>query len=182
MGQCIGVFCGSSTRAESRYLDVATKLGHELGQRGPTLVYGAGSIGLMGAVARAVHDVGGKVVGVIPHAMDHKEVTYRQCDELIFTDTMRERKDIMDQRSDAFITLPGGFGTLEELIEILTHRHLRFHNKPIVIVNTDGFYDPLLELFDHFIAHNFAKKKHLDDFRVVTHVEEVFTGELDERS
>lgn len=167
----IAVYCGSSTRAGQAFLDQATAVGTYLGQRGHTLVYGAGSIGLMGAVARATQAAGGKVLGVIPQAMDHVEITYQQCDELIFTDTMRQRKHIMDERSDVFVVLPGGFGTLEELIEAITHRHLAFHNKPILILNVDGFYDPMITLFEHFITHAFAKAKHMNAFEVLPSVE-----------
>ncbi|MCC6579458.1 MAG: TIGR00730 family Rossman fold protein [Phycisphaeraceae bacterium] len=163
----ICVYCGSSTRASQAYLDVATDLGRRIAQRGHTLVYGGGNIGLMGQLARTVHQHGGKVLGVIPDALVSDEVAYRQADELIVTPDMRQRKDVMDKRSDAFITLPGGFGTLEELSEAITHRILGYHGKPIAIVNTAGFYDPLIALFDHFIEQSFAKPKHRDVYRIV---------------
>jgi len=163
------VYCGSSKLVEQRYLDVAADLGARLAQAGHVLVWGAGTVGLMGEVARAVHANAGKVIGVIPEAMISEEVAYKDCDEMVVTQTMRERKAIMDERSDAFIALPGGFGTLEELSEVITHRLLDFHNKPILILNTDGFYDPLLELFEHFVEHKFAKQKHMETFGVVNH-------------
>ncbi len=168
----ICVYCGSSTRAEARYLAVGETLGRLLAQGGHTLVYGAGSIGVMGSLARAVHAHGGRVIGVIPTAMVSEEVAYRPCDEFIEVANMRQRKAVMDERADAFIALPGGFGTLEELIEVITHRHLGFHAKPVVLVNTDGFYDPLLELFAHFVKHRFAKEKHLQAYQVAATPEE----------
>ncbi|MFG0248901.1 MAG: TIGR00730 family Rossman fold protein [Phycisphaeraceae bacterium JB051] len=175
----IAVYCGSSKRAGQVFLDQATAVGTAIGQRGHTLVWGAGSIGLMGAVARATQAAGGKVIGVIPKAMDHVEITYQNCDELIYTDTMRQRKHIMDERSDVFVVLPGGFGTLEELIEVITHRHLSFHDKPILILNVDGFYDPMIKLFEHFVAHDFAKAKHMQAFEVLTSVDSLLSR-LDE--
>ena len=175
----IAVYCGSSKRAGAEFLELATTVGKALGQRGHTLVYGAGSIGLMGAVARATQQAGGKVLGVIPKSMDHVEITYQQCDELIFTDTMRQRKHIMDERSDVFVVLPGGFGTLEELIEVITHHHLDFHDKPILILNVDGFYDPMIKLFEHFITHKFAKTKHMQAFKVFPSIQQLIR-QLDE--
>ena len=175
----IAVYCGSSTKAGQVFLDQAQAVGTALGQRGHTLVYGAGSIGLMGVVARATHAAGGKVLGVIPKSMDSVEITYQECDELIFTDTMRQRKHIMDERSDVFVVLPGGFGTLEELIEVITHRHLDFHDKPILILNIDGFYDPMIQLFEHFVEHKFAKPKHMNAFEVLTSTDALI-GRLDE--
>ena len=115
--------------------------------------------GLMGATATAVHRLKGKVIGIITEALNKKGVVYETCDELVITKDMRERKSIMDARSDAFIALPGGFGTLEELLEIITLKQLKYHNKAIVIMNADGFYDPLLHLFDSIIDKRFAKQE-----------------------
>lgn len=165
--QTIGVFCSSSDAVDRLYMDVATQLGMLLAQREWTLVYGGGCIGLMGALARSVHAHGGKVVGVIPESMTHKPVVYEKANELIVTKTMRQRKAIMDDRSDAFVVLPGGFGTLEELFEVIAHRQLRYHDKSVVIVNSAGFYDPLITLFDHIIEHQFAKARHRKSYEVV---------------
>lgn len=179
MSSKIAVYCGSSTRVGQMFLDQAQAVGTALGQRGHTLVYGAGSIGLMGVVARATHASGGKVLGVIPKSMDSVEITYQDCDELIYTDTMRQRKHIMDERSDVFVILPGGFGTLEELIEVITHRLLDFHDKPILILNVDGFYDPMIQLFEHFVENKFAKPKHMNAFEVLNSIDALI-GRLDE--
>lgn len=111
----------------------------------------------MGATAKAVHKHRGRVIGVIPKALNVKGVVYETCDELIITEGMRERKAIMDTRSDAFIALPGGFGTLEEILEIITLKQLKYHNKPIVILNVNGFYNRLLMQFEEIIDQKFAK-------------------------
>ncbi len=163
----ICVYCASSDAVDAIYFDAAGKLGELIARGGHTLIFGGGTIGLMGAMARSVHKHGGRVVGVIPDTMVDRELAYREADELIVTDSMRQRKAEMDQRADAFVALPGGFGTLEELIEVLTHRQLKYHSKPTVIVNVSGFYDPLLVLFEHFIEHRFAKPKHRGSYLVV---------------
>ena len=171
----IGVFCSSSDAVESRYRSAAKTLGMGIAEGGHSLVYGGGGIGLMGVLAESVQRHGGRVVGVLPEAMRTEEIVYQQADELIVTKTMRERKDVMDQRSDAFVALPGGFGTLEELLEVLTHRQLRYHSKPIIIVNSADYYDPLIRLFDHLIEHGFAKPRHRDAFAIVSSVEHVIS-------
>lgn len=178
------VFCGSSSRVDARFLEVGARTGSLLAEAGFTLVYGGGGVGIMHEVAKGVHAGGGRVVGVIPQSMVEQELAYRAADELIVTDNMRQRKAVMDERSDAFITLPGGFGTLEELSEVITHRLLAFHDKPIVLVNTDGFYDPLQRLFEHFVEHHFARPKHMETFRTVATPEEaiaVLRAEFDAR-
>ncbi len=161
------VYCASSNHVDPLYFDHARALGRLLAEAGHPLVYGGGKVGLMGEVARAVHAHGGKVIGVIPSTMTDVEIAYHDADELIITDTMRQRKQIMEDRADAFITLPGGFGTLEELSEMIVGRLLGFHVKPLVLLNSHGFYDPLLKLFDHFIEHRFAKPEHLGMYTVV---------------
>lgn len=150
------VYCASSNSIAEPYFALAEELGHALAYRGWGLVYGGGSVGMMGAVARAVQAAGGKVVGVIPQFLLDREVGYLQADELIVTDTMRERKRLMDERANAFIALPGGFGTLEELLEILTLRQLGYHDKPIIIVNAGGFFEPLLAQFERGFAQGFT--------------------------
>jgi uncharacterized protein (TIGR00730 family) len=155
----IAVYCSSSNLIHDDFFRDAAALGRGIGERGGTLVYGGGCTGLMGEVARATHAAGGRVVGVIPQAMKTVEVCYEAADELIVTRTMRERKAIMDERADAFVVLPGGFGTLEELLEILTLRLLKYHAKPIIILNTRGFFDPLLQLFQGLYDQGFARRK-----------------------
>ena len=150
------VFCSSSAGIDPVYFEAAAELGALLAARRHTLVYGGASIGLMGTIARAVHARGGHVIGVIPESLVAREITYREADEVVVTTSLRDRKRLMEERSDAFIALPGGFGTLEETIELLTLRQLGLHAKPIVIVNVAGFYDPLVELFRHIERNGFA--------------------------
>lgn len=161
------VYCASSSQAPERFFSEARALGAGIAERGWQLVYGGGSIGLMGALAEAVHAAGGRVVGVIPQGLLDREVGYRKSDELIVTTTLRERKQMMDDRASAFIALAGGFGTLEELLEIMTLRQLGYHSKPIIIVNTDGFYDPMLAQFDRLFELRFTAERHRQLYAVV---------------
>lgn len=174
MTKLLCVYCASSDRLEQKYYDVATELGRELVTRGWGLVYGGGKTGVMGTIARSVKQAGGKVVGVIPEFMKARELAYDEADELVTVITMRERKLLMETRADAFVTLPGGWGTLEEIMEILTLRQLDVVKKPCVIFNQDGFYDPLLALFDRMLAERFFKPSNMDLFRVAKTVPEVF--------
>ncbi len=167
MVRSVCVYCSSSDEVDPRYFEHARLLGQHMAEAGMGLVFGGGRVGLMGEVARAVHAHGGHVVGVIPESMTNIEIAYHDADELIVTQTMRQRKQIMEDRADAFITLPGGFGTLEELSEMIVGRLLGFHDKPLVLLNSHGFYDPLLRLFDHFIEQRFAKPKHMQSYAVV---------------
>ncbi len=136
------------------------------------LVYGGGSIGLMGALARSMLRCGGNVIGVIPKGLLECEVGMVEASELIVTTTMRERKAIMDEKSDAFVVLPGGFGTLEELMEMLTLRQLGYHGKPIIILNLHGYYTPLLHFFSHLVDQGYLSESHTNLFSVVSHVNE----------
>jgi uncharacterized protein (TIGR00730 family) len=162
MNQTICVYSSSSTAIDPHFFETATQLGQAMASRGDELLYGGGMIGLMGAIAEAVRENGGKVTGVIPKALNLPGIVYENCDELIVTEGMRERKAMMDARSDAFIALPGGYGTLEELLEIITLKQLKYHNKPIVILNVNHFYDPLLAQFDLIIRQRFAKTESQD--------------------
>lgn len=165
--QHVCVYCSSSNQIDDRYKDAARELGRLLAQREHTLVYGGGRVGLMGELARAVHEADGRVVGVIPEALKQVEgVAYDVADEMIVTFTMQERKNHMFTRADAFIVLPGGFGTLEELLEVLTLRQLGYHDKPIVLVNTNGFFDRLLEVFEQFYEEKFAHPDRARSFHV----------------
>jgi uncharacterized protein (TIGR00730 family) len=150
------VFCSSAGGLPEVYRAAARDLGAELAQRGHRLVYGGGNVGLMGEVARAVHAHGGTVVGVIPQGLVDRELAYDPADELLVTTTMRERKAEMDARADAFVALPGGFGTLEELLEVLTLRQLRLHDRPIVLVNVAGYWDPFLSMVADMVDQGFA--------------------------
>jgi uncharacterized protein (TIGR00730 family) len=158
----ICVFCGSNAGNNPIYRTEAEKLGRLLAARGIELVYGAGNIGLMGAVADACLEAGGTVVGVIPEALVGKEVAGRHVDHRALTrleivDSMHTRKARMAELADGFIALPGGFGTFEEFCEILTWGQLGFHAKPMALLNVNGFYDPLLALFDHAVREGFLR-------------------------
>ena len=168
----ICVFCASSNAVGEVYLNAATDLGRRMGQAGIDLVYGGASIGLMGAVARGVHAKGGKVTGVLPKFFKSKEIEYSEADELIVTRDMRERKAIMDERSDAFIVLPGGVGTLEEAMEIFSLIQLKQTLKPLVFINTDGFYDGIIRHFEQLVELKFAKEETLEMYALVKSPEE----------
>ncbi len=160
----ICVFCGSNAGHDPRYRAEAEGLGRLLAARGIELVYGGGNIGLMGAVADACLAAGGSVVGVIPEALMGKEVAGRAVDHRALTrmevvDSMHTRKARMAELSDGFIALPGGFGTFEEFCEILTWGQLGFHVKPMGLLNVNGFYDPLLHLFDHAVGEGFLRQQ-----------------------
>jgi cytokinin riboside 5'-monophosphate phosphoribohydrolase len=150
------VFCSSAGGLPEAYRSAARDLGAELARRGHRLVYGGGRVGLMGEVARAVHEHGGTVTGVIPQGLVDRELAYQAADELLVTGTMRERKAEMDARADAFVALPGGFGTLEELLEVLTLRQLRLHDRPVVLVNVAGYWDPFLAMAQDMVDQGFA--------------------------
>jgi len=166
------VFCASSNAVDPVYLEAATDLGRRMGQSGIDLVYGGASIGLMGALARGVHEKGGKVTGVLPKFFKTVEIEYGEADELIVTRDMRERKAIMDERSDAFIVLPGGVGTLEEAMEIFTLVQLKQTVKPLVFVNTEGFYDGIIRHFEQLVTLKFAKQETLEMYAMVNTPEE----------
>ena len=153
----ICVYCSSSDAVAPIYLEAARALGAQIAARGDTLIYGGANLGLMGELARTVHAGGGRVVGVIPQALHAHGIAYASADEVIITQDMRERKATMEARADAFIALPGGIGTLEELLEVLTLRQLQAHTKPIVLLNTADYYAPLFALFAHLYRERFAK-------------------------
>lgn len=151
------VYCSSSDRLSPGFYEVGTEFGRSLAQRGLVLVYGGGTTGIMGAVARGVKSAGGQVVGVIPEFMKGLELEFMEADEMVTVSTMRERKQAMEDRADAFVALPGGWGTLEEVMEILVLRQLQRHDKPTVFLNHAGYYDHLLAFFEHMIAERFGK-------------------------
>ena len=156
----ICVFCGSSDGANGLYTQAAQQLGAVLAHQGITLVYGGGHVGLMGAVADATLAHGGEVIGVIPQALMDKELAHRSLTELYVTGSMHERKAMMTELSDGFIALPGGFGTYDELCEIVTWAQLGFHRKPIGLLNIAGFYDGLLTFFNHATHEGFIRDQH----------------------
>ncbi len=144
----LAVFCASAHGARPEYRAVADELGRTLALRGLGLIYGGAKVGLMGAVADAALAAGGHVVGVIPHVLVDKEVAHQGVTELHVTSTMHTRKALMAERADAFLILPGGFGTFEEMFEVLAWQTLKLHSKPVVLLNVAGFYDKLLEFLD----------------------------------
>ena len=152
------VYCSSSNHIDSIHTEAAQMLGHALAERAHALVYGGGNVGLMGILARTLHEDGGHVIGVIPEKLKDKEgVAYDVADELIVTDTMRERKKIMYTRADGFAVLPGGYGTLEEFMEVLTLKQLDYHQRPIALINVDGFFNPLITFFERLYDEKFAR-------------------------
>lgn len=159
----ICVFCSSSSRIPEHYLTLAGDVGAELARRGHSLVSGGGSVSCMGAVARAARAGGAHTTGVIPEALQSTEVTDHDADELIVTTDMRSRKGAMDRRSDGFLILPGGLGTLEELFEIWTARHLGLHAKPVVVLDQDGLFAPLRAQLEVLMAQGFLTKASLDE-------------------
>jgi uncharacterized protein (TIGR00730 family) len=169
----ICVYCGSSPGADPAFLGAATAFGRLLARDGVSLVYGGGSNGLMGALARSVHDHGGRVIGVIPEFLKARELAFKGADEMIVTPDMHERKRIMFERADAFVALPGGIGTLEELIEQLTWAQLGRHKKPVLFANINGFWEPLIELIDHMKKLGFIHSDLFFDYGVAAKVEDI---------
>ena len=151
----ICVFCASAPGASPSYLDTAAELGRRIAERGCGLLYGGAIVGAMGAVADGALAAGGQVVGVIPDVIKEREIEHRGLTELHVVRTMHERKALLSSRADAFVALPGGYGTLDEFIEIVTWAQLRLHAKPCVLVNTGGFYDGLLRFLDHAVREGF---------------------------
>jgi uncharacterized protein (TIGR00730 family) len=152
----ICVFCGSSPGNRSVYLEAAQQLGRSIAQRGWGLVYGGGKVGLMGAVANAALAAQGEVIGVIPYALEQREVAHDGLTQLRVVNTMHERKALMADLSDAFIALPGGYGTLDELSEVVTWTQLGVHRKPCGLLNVDGFFDGLLTFLDEAVQQGFV--------------------------
>ncbi len=171
----ICVYAASSDALEQTYKDAAHRLGTLIAQHGHTLVYGGGCVGLMGVCARAVHAAGGgRVVGVITDKLVDLELAYHDADELIVTTTMSERKHIMAEKADAFIAMPGGFGTIEEVMEVLVLKQLWYHQKPCVFLNVNGVYDHLFAFFDTLIDARFIKELHKRLFRVCETPEDAY--------
>jgi uncharacterized protein (TIGR00730 family) len=166
------VFCGSSNAADPAYLGAASAFGQLLAEQDIRLVYGGGGVGLMGACARAAHAAGGRVLGVMPDFLRQREILYDEV-ETIVVRSMHERKSIMFAQADAFAIFPGGIGTLEEVIELMSWRRLELHRKPIVFYNQGGFWNPLFALFEHIIAQNLAPRAFSDAWRTVDSVEEI---------
>ncbi len=169
----ICVFCGARFGTDPAASEVARQLGALLAQRGIALVYGGGGVGLMGLVANAALDGGARVVGVIPRFLLEREAGHPELNETIVVETMHERKLQMFERSDAFVVLPGGIGTLEELFEVLSWRTLGLHSKPIVIVDQGGYWEPLAALLRSIVGRGFAEPGHLDHVAFVRDISEI---------
>jgi len=169
----ICVYCGSGPGSNPRFIETAIALGKILAENRIRLVYGGGSIGLMGALATSVLDHGGTVTGIIPDFLTSRENALTRAQELIVTPDMHERKRLMFERSDAFVALPGGVGTLEELVEQLTWKQLGRHTKPVLLANVDGFWEPLLALLAHMRATQFIRPSLAVDVLKAERVEDV---------
>jgi uncharacterized protein (TIGR00730 family) len=167
------VFCGSRPGVDPAFVSVATALGRALAQRGVELVYGGGRVGLMGAVADATMAAGGRVIGIIPRSLAEAEVAHQGITDLRIVESMHERKAMMASLSDGFIALPGGFGTFEEFCEVVTWVQLGIQQKPCVLANLGGYYDPLVALFDRGVTAGFISEHHRGIVRVVATLEEL---------
>lgn len=172
----ICVYGAASPTIDKEYIEKTQELGRIMAKRGHLLVFGGGKNGLMGAVARGMHENGGHILGVIPQFFidESAEIAFDNCDEMIVPETMRERKRIMEENADAFIVVPGGIGTYEEFFEILTAKQLCRHNKPIVIYNINGFYDEIHAAILSAVKKNFIKKSCLELYLITEDVEKVF--------
>jgi uncharacterized protein (TIGR00730 family) len=167
----VTVYCSSSKGITPAYFRAGAELGTAVARNGWTLVYGGNRIGLMGVLADAARAAGGKVVGITPQLMLDQGIGDDFCDELVITSGMRERKALLEQRGDAFVALPGGLGTLEELFEVLVARLLGYHDKPIVLLNVAGYYDRLIAAVEHGIEEGFIKAKSRKAWHVAADVE-----------
>ncbi len=167
------VYCGSSPGNDPAYAEAARHLGRQLAEAGIGLVYGGGSLGLMGEVARACLEHGGHVIGVIPQFLIRKEIMLEGVNELVVTANMHERKMTMFEKADGFCALPGGIGTLEELVEVSTWAQLGQHVKPIILANINGYWDPLIELIDHMREEGFFRSSQEVRFDAVSRIDQV---------
>lgn len=167
------VYCGSSSKVDQVYKDAATAMGKHIAGAGWGVVYGGGRVGLMGLVADAALEAGSKVIGIIPEHIQEREVQHNDLSELHVVDTMHVRKQMMVDRSQAFVILAGGLGTLDELFELLTWKQLGLHDKPIVIVNINGYWTDMLKAIRHIAAEGFMREDDLNMFIVVDSVDKV---------
>lgn len=168
------VFCGASNNVPKKFLDIGATFGQMLASRGIRLIYGGGDCGVMGAVANGTMTNKGQVTGVFPVSLRNIENEHQGLTEIIIVSTMHERKMGMFERSDAFIVFPGGFGTLDEMFEILTWKQLALHDKPVIIFNYQGYWDPLIALMKNIIEVGFAKPVNATYYKVVTELDQIF--------
>jgi uncharacterized protein (TIGR00730 family) len=169
------VFCGASPGARPIYHEAAANLGRSLAERGITLIYGGGAVGLMGVVADAALAAGGEVIGIIPQSLERAEIGHSGLTRLEVVDGMHARKARMAELADAFIALPGGLGTLEELFEVWTWGQLGYHAKPLGLLEVDGFYARLTDFLDHLVAERFVREQHRDILQVSESAAELLT-------
>ncbi len=167
----ICVYGASSSDINERFITAAETLGKKMAQRSHTLVYGAGGNGVMGGTARGVTAGGGKIIGIVPKFFNVDGMLYDKCDEIIRTNTMRERKLLMEEKSDAFIMAPGGIGTFDEFFEILTLKQLSLHTKAIAVFNAHGYYDGLIELMEKAVSENFIRAECRELYRVFSDID-----------
>ena len=168
----ICIYGASSRKLAQEYYDAAEALGALMAQQGHTLVFGGGQEGIMGAVARGAHAHGGKIIGIAPRFFDRPGILFEECTEFIYTDTMRERKALMEEHSEAFMVLPGGIGTYEEFFEMLTLKQLGRHNKPMVMLNTRGYYNPMAAMLQNTVDEGFMSADCLELYGVCNSPEE----------
>ncbi len=169
----ICVFCSSSDAVDEAYFNSARQLGHWIGKQKRTLIFGGANVGLMGCIADEVMNQGGRVIGVIPELIEEKKIAYIKADKLIVTKDMGERKAKMESLADVFIVLPGGFGTLDEVLELITLKQLGLHQKPIILLNTEGFYNFLISQIEHAIEKKFIKEEFKQLFFVAGNTNEI---------
>ena len=170
-GKSVCLFCGSAPGNDPAYIEAATAFGAATAHAGWRLVYGGGGVGLMGASAKAAHDAGGRVVGIMPAFLRSRERLFDDVETIVVT-SMHERKTLMYDQSDAFVVAPGGVGTLEEVIELLSWKRLDLHHKPIIFLNIDGFWGPLLAVLEDSVARGFSPPSFLQAYSVADSVEE----------
>ena len=169
------VYCGSSNTTKPEYLDLASRFGAALAARGIRLVYGGGAVGLMGRCAKAAHEAGGAVLGIMPRFLERREITYQDVPHRM-VETMHERKHIMFEESDAFVVLPGGIGTLEEAVEMLSWKRLDLHRKPVVFLSEDGFWAPFFALIEHTVETNLTPASFREAVVDANSIEECFAA------
>jgi uncharacterized protein (TIGR00730 family) len=174
--QTICVYCASSTQVKRSYFEAAAKLGRILANAQISIVYGGGALGLMGQLADSTLEAGGKITGIIPRFMCEVEWNHTNLTKLILVDTMHERKEKMAAMADAIVALPGGCGTFEELLEVITWKRLGIFTKPIVIVNVEGYFDALVAMLDRAVDEHFMREEHRQMWAVVNTPEEVFSA------
>ncbi len=169
----VAVYCGSSLGTNPAFTHAAQELGTELAQRGLNLVYGGGNIGLMGQIADATLAAGGHVTGIIPHQLADKEMAHRGLTQLELVDSMAQRKTRMEELADAFIALPGGVGTLEELAEVLTLQQLGNHSGPVALYNVAGYWDPFYRMLENFVENGFSQRRYLEGLIMADNAAEI---------